>query len=144
MQVMIMVIIVIVMIMAIVIVDWAEEVLEDPAGHLLALLTRRFVREAEVNAIVHAGVNHFLPRIREALIRARVLLQESRKAIETNPNNNLAQLRIGQTLNFQLKYEQAMSVLRTIPNDVNPAIAGSEIAWTPLQSREEGGSFALA
>jgi len=55
-------------------------------------------------------------------------LQESHRAIETNPNNNLAQLRIGQTLNFQLKYEEALSVLRTIPNDVNPAIAGSEMA----------------
>ncbi len=56
-------------------------------------------------------------------------LQESQKAITTNPNNNLAQLRIGQILNFQLKYEQALSVLRAIPQDVNPAIAGSEIAW---------------
>jgi serine/threonine protein kinase/tetratricopeptide (TPR) repeat protein len=56
-------------------------------------------------------------------------LQESQKAITTNPNNNLAQLRIGQTLNFQGNYEQALSVLRAIPYDVNPAIAGSEIAW---------------
>jgi TolB-like protein/Tfp pilus assembly protein PilF len=56
-------------------------------------------------------------------------LQESQKAITTNPNNNLAQLRIGQILNFQLKYEQALSVLRAIPRDVNPALAGSETAW---------------
>jgi serine/threonine protein kinase/Tfp pilus assembly protein PilF len=56
-------------------------------------------------------------------------LQESQKAITTNPNNNLAQLRIGQILNFQLKYEQALSVLRAIPRDVNPALVGSETAW---------------
>ena len=56
-------------------------------------------------------------------------LQESQKAITTNPNNNLAQLRIGQILNFQLKYEPALLVLRAIPQDVNPAILGHQIAW---------------
>ena len=56
-------------------------------------------------------------------------LQESHKAIATNPNNNLAQLRIGQTLNFQGKYEQALSVLRAIPQEVNPALVGHQIAW---------------
>jgi TolB-like protein/DNA-binding winged helix-turn-helix (wHTH) protein/Tfp pilus assembly protein PilF len=56
-------------------------------------------------------------------------LQESRKAIATNPNNNLAQFRIGQTLNFQGKYEEALSVLRAIPLEVNPALVGHQIAW---------------
>lgn len=56
-------------------------------------------------------------------------LQESHEAIATNPNNNLAQFRIGQTLNFQRKYEEALSVLRIIPQEVNPALVGHQIAW---------------
>jgi serine/threonine protein kinase/Tfp pilus assembly protein PilF len=56
-------------------------------------------------------------------------LQESQKAIKTNPNNNLAQLRIGQTLNFQGKYEPALSALRAIPREANPALVGYQIAW---------------
>lgn len=56
-------------------------------------------------------------------------LQESQLAIATDPNNNLAQFRIGQTLNFQGKYEQALSVLRAIPRESNPALVGHQIAW---------------
>ncbi|HEV2827608.1 MAG TPA: tetratricopeptide repeat protein, partial [Pyrinomonadaceae bacterium] len=56
-------------------------------------------------------------------------LQESEKAIKINPNNNLAQLRIGQTLNFQGKYEPALSALRAIPQEANPALVGYQIAW---------------
>jgi TolB-like protein/Tfp pilus assembly protein PilF len=56
-------------------------------------------------------------------------LQQSREAIATNPNNNLAQLRIGQTLNFQGKHEDALSVLRAIPQEANPALVGHQIAW---------------
>ncbi|MCM3873346.1 MAG: tetratricopeptide repeat protein, partial [Pyrinomonadaceae bacterium] len=56
-------------------------------------------------------------------------LQESQKAITTNPNNNLAQLRIAQTLNFQLKYEEALSVLRATPEEINPAVVGHQTAW---------------
>ena len=56
-------------------------------------------------------------------------LNESQKAVTTNPNNNLAQFRIGQTLNFQGKYEQALSVLSAIPQEVNPALVGHQIAW---------------
>jgi len=55
-------------------------------------------------------------------------LQESQEAITTNPNNNLAQFRIGETLNFQGKYEQALSVLRAIPQEVNPALVRHQIA----------------
>ncbi|MDQ3255151.1 MAG: protein kinase, partial [Acidobacteriota bacterium] len=56
-------------------------------------------------------------------------LQESHKAITTNPHNNLAQFRIGETLNFQGKYEDALSVLRAIPQEVNPELVGVHIAW---------------
>jgi len=66
-------------------------------------------------------------------------LQESQKAVATNPNNNLAQFRIGQTLNFQRKYEEALSVLRAMPQEVNPALVGHQIAWAlfNLGKREE-------
>jgi tetratricopeptide (TPR) repeat protein len=56
-------------------------------------------------------------------------IQESQLALTTDPNNHLAQYRIGQTLNFQGKYDEALSVLRTIPQDVNPALVGQQIAW---------------
>lgn len=56
-------------------------------------------------------------------------MQEAQKAITTNPSNNLALFRTGQTLNFQGKYEQALSVLRTIPQEVNPALVGHQTAW---------------
>ena len=56
-------------------------------------------------------------------------LRESEKAITTNPNNNLAQFRIGQTLNFQGKYEQALSVLQALPPEVNPALVGHQLVW---------------
>lgn len=56
-------------------------------------------------------------------------LQESRLALTTDPNNHLAQYRIGQTLNFQAKYDEALSVLRTIPQDANPVLVGQQIAW---------------
>ena len=71
-------------------------------------------------------------------------LEESHKAITTNPNNNLAQLRIGQTLNFQGKYEQALSVLRTIPQEVNPAVVGHQTAWALFNlGRKEEASATL-
>ena len=56
-------------------------------------------------------------------------LREAREAVATNPNNNLAQFRIGQTLNFQGKYEEALSVLRAIPQEANPALVGHQVAW---------------
>jgi len=56
-------------------------------------------------------------------------LRESQEAALTNPNNNLAVYRTAQTLVFQGKYEQALVVLRTIPQDVNPSLIGYQTAW---------------
>jgi TolB-like protein/DNA-binding winged helix-turn-helix (wHTH) protein/Flp pilus assembly protein TadD len=56
-------------------------------------------------------------------------LQESRKAAETNPGNNLAVYRTAQTLIFEGEYEQALAVLRTIPEEANPALVGYQIPW---------------
>jgi DNA-binding winged helix-turn-helix (wHTH) protein/Tfp pilus assembly protein PilF len=56
-------------------------------------------------------------------------LRESQEAVVTNPNNNLAVYRTAETLVFQGKHEQALAVLRTIPQDVNPALIGYQTAW---------------
>jgi TolB-like protein/DNA-binding winged helix-turn-helix (wHTH) protein/Tfp pilus assembly protein PilF len=70
-------------------------------------------------------------------------LQESKLALTTDPNNNLAQYRIGQTLNFQLKYDEALSVLRAIPQNANPALIGHQTAWAlfNLGKREEASAM---
>ena len=71
-------------------------------------------------------------------------LQESQKAVTTNPNNNLAQFRTGQTLNFQGKYEQALSVLRAIPNEANPELVGHQVVWALFNlGRKEEASAAV-
>jgi len=69
-------------------------------------------------ALVYCHIGHF----DEAL-------EESQKAIRTNPTNNLAVYRMAQTLVFQGKYEQGLSVLHSIPQEVNPALVGYQVAW---------------
>jgi serine/threonine protein kinase/Tfp pilus assembly protein PilF len=71
-------------------------------------------------------------------------LHESQLAIATDPNNNLAQFRTGQTLNFQGKHEQALSALRAIPQEANPALVGHQIAWALFNlGRKEEASTTL-
>ena len=71
-------------------------------------------------------------------------LNESQLALTTNPNNNLALFRSGQTLNFQGKYDEALSVLRAIPHDANPALVGHQIAWALFNlNRKEEASATL-
>ena len=71
-------------------------------------------------------------------------LNQSQLALTTNPNNNLALFRSGQTLNFQGKYEEALSVLRAIPQDANPALVGHQIAWALFNlNRKEEASATL-
>ena len=49
-----------------------------------------------------------------------------------------------QTLNFQGKYEQALTVLRAIPQEVNPALVGHQIAWALFNlGRKEEASATL-
>ena len=57
-------------------------------------------------------------------------LREAREGAKINPANNLIQLRIGQTLNFQMKYEEALAVLRSIPNKTHPSVVGHQTAWS--------------
>jgi tetratricopeptide (TPR) repeat protein len=56
-------------------------------------------------------------------------LEQSQKAMSTNPGNNLAQFRTGQTLNFQGRYDDALRVLNGLSPDVNPALVGQQTAW---------------
>jgi len=59
-------------------------------------------------------------------------LQELQNAVTANPTNNLAQFRIGETLLFQGKYEQALTALRKSPREVNPPLVGSTMAMALL------------
>ena len=106
-------------------------------GRLLWTPENRFPHEKAIREYRHAlTLNPSLDEARNqlALVYCHIgafdqALQESQEAIRTNPNNNLAQLRVGQALNFQGKYEQALGVLRAIPQEVNPALVGHQIAW---------------
>jgi TolB-like protein/DNA-binding winged helix-turn-helix (wHTH) protein/lipopolysaccharide biosynthesis regulator YciM len=70
---------------------------------------------------------------------------QAQRAVATNPNNNMAQFRTGQTLNFQGKHEEALSVLRAIPEDANPALVGCQISWALFNlGRREEASATLA
>src|SRR6266498_372950 len=121
-------------------------------GRLLWTPANHFPHEKAIREYRHAlTLNPSLDEARNqlALVYCHIgafdeALQESQKAINTNPNNNLAQLRIGQTLNFQGKYEQALSVLRTIPQDANPTLVGYQIAWALFNlGRKEEASATL-
>ncbi len=70
-------------------------------------------------------------------------LRESRAAALTNPNSHLAVYRTAQTLVFQGKHEAALTVLRTIPRDVNPSLIGYQTAWVlfNLRRREEASAL---
>jgi len=56
-------------------------------------------------------------------------LQESQEAVLTNPTNNLAVYRTSQTLAFRGQYQEALSLLRGIPEEVNPSLIGYQTAW---------------
>ena len=60
-------------------------------------------------------------------------LHELQNAVSANPTNNLAQFRIGETLLFQGKYEQALTALRKSPREVNPPLVGSTMAMALLR-----------
>jgi tetratricopeptide (TPR) repeat protein len=66
-------------------------------------------------------------------------LQELQKAGTVNPGNNLVQFRIGQTLLFQGKYEQALTALQESPREANPPLVGSHtlMALLHLGRRDE-------
>jgi tetratricopeptide (TPR) repeat protein len=56
-------------------------------------------------------------------------LAELKKALATNPSNNLARFRVGEVLLFQSEYEEALATLRNIPADINPSLVGHQIVF---------------
>ena len=69
-----------------------------------------------------------------ALVYGHVgLLDEARheleQAVAINPSNTLARFRIGEVLLFQGKYEEALTALRIVPKESNPALVGHQIVW---------------
>jgi TolB-like protein/cytochrome c-type biogenesis protein CcmH/NrfG len=56
-------------------------------------------------------------------------LQAAREALAINPGNHLARYREAQTLVWQGEYEEALSILRVLPEEVNPALVGYQTAW---------------
>ena len=55
----------------IVVVDRAQEVGEDPLGHVAALLPRLHVRKADVDPLPDPDVDYVTGRIRETLVLYR-------------------------------------------------------------------------
>jgi tetratricopeptide (TPR) repeat protein len=51
------------------------------------------------------------------------------RAIETNPINSPAQFRVGETLLFAGKYEEALTALRSVPIETNRALMGHQLVW---------------
>ena len=56
-------------------------------------------------------------------------LSELDQALAANPSNNLARFRVGEVLFFQSKHEQALTALRNVPPEVNPALVGHQIVF---------------
>ena len=60
-------------------------------------------------------------------------LQSVRRAIEINPNNTMARFRVSNYLAWQGKFEEAISVLKTVPRDVSPLLVDRIRAETLIQ-----------
>ena len=60
-------------------------------------------------------------------------LQELQKAVAINPSNAQARFRVGQTLLFQGKYEEALTALREVTREINPALVGHNTAMALLR-----------
>lgn len=121
-------------------------------GRILWTPSNRFPHEKVIQEYQRAvSLNPSLDEARNqlALVYCHIgaldeALQESRKAVAINPNNNLAQFRIGQTLNLQGKYEEALSVLTTIPPEANRELVGHQIVWALFNlGRKEEASAAV-
>lgn len=106
-------------------------------GRLLWTPANHFPHDRAIKEYRHAlSLNPTLDEARNqlALVYGHIgafaeALHESQLALTGDPNNHLAQFRMAQTLNFQGKHEEALSVLRAIPEFANPALVGHQIAW---------------
>lgn len=60
-------------------------------------------------------------------------LKTVRKAIEINPNNTMARFRVSNYLVWQGKFEEGLTVLKTVPRDVSPMLVDRIRAETLIQ-----------
>ena len=67
---------VVTVVIVVVTVERPQEVLEGPVRHVPALPTRHCVREAEVDAVVDANVDHIAGHVREVMICARLRVSQ--------------------------------------------------------------------
>lgn len=70
-------------------------------------------------------------------------LAEAREGVRINPTNNLLYLRIGQTLNSQMKFEEALAVLRAIPVKIHPSVIGHQTAWALFNLGRKSEAFEM-
>lgn len=66
------------------------------------------------------------------------LIEEARAefnaAVASNPSNNGAQYRLGETLFYECKFREARNVLETIDADFNPDLKAYQLAWATFSS----------
>jgi tetratricopeptide (TPR) repeat protein len=85
--------------------------------------------------------------------------QSLKKALEINPNNTMARYRVGVYKTWQGKFDEAVSVFKTIPSEVSPLLVDRSMAEALVQTgrlseaealvddyltrypQDEGGSF---
>ena len=60
-------------------------------------------------------------------------IQELQKAAAINPANSLARFRVGTSLSYQGKYEQALAVYDTVPTETNSAVGAFQRSWVLFQ-----------
>ncbi|HUG99130.1 MAG TPA: tetratricopeptide repeat protein [Gammaproteobacteria bacterium] len=106
-------------------------------GRLLWTPANRFPHELAIGEYRRAlALNPELDEARNqlALIYSHIglfdeALHEAGEALAINPGNSLLRYREAQTLVWQREYEQALSILRALPEEVNPALVGYQTAW---------------
>lgn len=106
-------------------------------GRILWTPANRFPHEKAIREYRRAlALNPSLDEARNqlALVYSHVgafdaALEEARKAELINPSNTLAQFRVAQTFNFQGRHEEALAALERLPQEVNPALIGHQMAW---------------
>jgi len=121
-------------------------------GRLLWTPSNHFPHDKAIQEYNRAlGLNPSLDEARNqlALVYGHVglldeALQELEKALAINPSNAQARFRFGEILLFQGKYEQALTALRNVPREVNPALVGHQIVWALFNlGRKEEASATL-
>jgi tetratricopeptide (TPR) repeat protein len=110
-------------------------------GLILWTHAKRFPHEQAIQSYKHALALN--PNLDEAHHQLAVVYlhiglldkagEEVEKALAINPNNTLARYRVGAVKLHQGKYEEALAVYKSIPQDANPALWNRAVAHTLFQ-----------